>query len=111
MLMHLAGQAAAAIDWLSTQTSPLMHTAHLKVVCETHQTYINTYVCGKCFSLLHQERDFLPVLLALARLARDKAEPNPEGGAPLVTEPKRIAGIGLVDAPVEAVTAAVSITA
>jgi hypothetical protein len=48
------------------------------------------------------------VLLALARLARDKAEPNPEGGPPVVTEPKRIAGIGLVDAPVEAVTAAVS---
>jgi hypothetical protein len=57
---------------------------------------------------LSQERDFLPVLLALGRLARDKSEPNPEGGAPLVTEPKRIAGIGLVDAPVEAVTAAVS---
>jgi hypothetical protein len=56
---------------------------------------------------LSQERDFLPVLLALARLARDKSEPNPEGGPPLVTEPKRIAGIGLVDAPVEAVTAAV----
>jgi hypothetical protein len=56
---------------------------------------------------LSQERDFLPVLLALVRLARDKSEPNPEGGPPLVTEPKRIAGIGLVDAPVEAVTAAV----
>ncbi|WIA14451.1 hypothetical protein OEZ85_002976 [Tetradesmus obliquus] len=54
----------------------------------------------------YKECDFLPALLALARLARDKSEPNPEGGPPVVTEPKRIAGIGLVDAPVEVVTAA-----
>ncbi|WIA22457.1 hypothetical protein OEZ85_004755 [Tetradesmus obliquus] len=67
---------------------------------------------GGCLDLVqlawldYKECDFLPVLLALARLARDKSEPNPEGGPPVVTEPKRIAGIGLVDAPVEAVTAA-----
>lgn len=55
-----------------------------------------------------QERDFLPVLLELARLARPKHAPADDGsGAMVVLEQPCVAAIGLVEPPADAVTAAV----
>lgn len=53
-----------------------------------------------------QERDFLPVLLALARLARSPTAAAAEDGA--ADQSRKVAAIGLVDPPAHAITAVVS---
>jgi len=56
-----------------------------------------------------QEHDFLPVLLELARLARPHCQAAEDGsGGLVVVEQPRVAAIGLVQPPPEAITAAVS---
>ncbi|GFR49624.1 hypothetical protein Agub_g11696 [Astrephomene gubernaculifera] len=54
-----------------------------------------------------QASDPLPVLKALQRLATDQLEVNEETGEVVVTEPRRIRGIGLVDFPAEQLKAVI----
>eukprot|EP00879_Flechtneria_rotunda_P018560 GHRR01019474.1.p1 GENE.GHRR01019474.1~~GHRR01019474.1.p1 ORF type:complete len:462 (+),score=186.66 GHRR01019474.1:276-1661(+) len=55
----------------------------------------------------YHEHDFIPVLLKLHCLANDRYEPSPDGtGEMVVTQPRGVAALGLVEPPAHAVTTA-----